>query len=41
VTCLQVFDGVLRPPVLDEQIEGMTGEKRVVRTGVANIRVPL
>src|SRR5260221_9411210 len=38
---LQVFDGVLRPPVLDEQVQGMTGEKRVVRVRVANIRVLL
>ena len=38
---LQVFDGVLRPPVLDEQVQGMTGEKRVVRVGVTDIRVLL
>src|SRR5712671_6165498 len=38
---LQVFDGVLRTPVLDEQVQGMTDEKRVVRAGVANIGVLL
>jgi hypothetical protein len=38
---LQVFDGVLRPPVLDQQIQGVTDEKRVVRVGIADIRVLL
>src|SRR5260221_3715098 len=38
---VQVLDGVLRPPVLDEQVQGMTGEKRVVRVGVIDISVLL
>ena len=31
---LQVFDGFLCPLVFREEVEGMTGEKRVVRVGV-------
>jgi hypothetical protein len=38
-TRLQVFDAVLRPLVLDQQVQGMTGEKRVVRVGITDIRV--
>ena len=40
-TCLQIFDGVLRPLVLDQQVQAMTGQKRVLRIGVADIRAPL
>lgn len=34
----QVFDGVLRPPVLDQEILGVADEQRVVRVCIATIR---
>jgi hypothetical protein len=40
-TRLQLSDGALRPPILDQQAQGMAGEKRVVRVGAGDIRVPL
>ena len=35
---LQVFNGALRPLVLDQQVQAMSGKKRVAWVGVANIR---
>ena len=38
---LQVFDGFLCPLVFREDVEGMTGEQRIVRVGVAGLNVLL
>ena len=38
---LQVFDGFLCPLVFREEVEGMTGEKRVARVGVPSLHVLL
>jgi hypothetical protein len=38
---LQVFDGFLCPLVFSEEVEGMTGEKRIVRVGVPSLHVLL
>ena len=38
---LQVFDGFLCPLVFREEVEGMTGEKRVARVGVPSLHALL